>query len=281
MTCVEGIAHTRWGSSAMLAVDALGAIRGSSCSRRSPRVRAGARRRYSPLMTTANKPAWTLGTMAFQLDDAREAYVLANSPAYGSAAAALAAETQALGDPAVMMLGKEQYALLQFLARLVHCRVALDLGTFTGLSAMALAQASPDIRVITVDRSRDWTAIAERHWIAAGVRERIDARHAEVDSALDDLAARRQTIDFAFIDVDKAGLPRYAEAVLQLLTPHGILAVDNTLWHGWVLDPAHTDADTEGVRRFNARVAQDRGLETVMVPIADGMTLVRRRARAP
>jgi predicted O-methyltransferase YrrM len=228
-------------------------------------------------MTNAERPSWTPGTMAFQLDDAREAYVLANSPGYAKAADALARETQALGDPAVMMLGKEQYALLQFLVHLVGGRRALDLGTFTGLSALALAEAMPDGRVITVDRSREWTQIAERHWIAAGVRARIDARYSEVDAALDELVAKREVIDFAFIDVDKAGLPRYAEAVLRLLAPNGVMAVDNTLWHGWVLDPARTDADTQGVRRFNARVAQDPTLETVMLPIADGMTLVRRR----
>lgn len=226
-----------------------------------------------------DKPSWTLGRMAFQLDEAREAYVLANSPGYDSAADALARETNALGDPAVMMLGKEQFGLLGFLAR--GCKLALDLGTFTGLSAMALARAMPDGRVITVDRSREWMSIAERHWQAAGVRERIDARVAEVDQVLADLARSGERVDFAFIDVDKAGLTRYADAILDVLAPDGVIAADNTLWHGWVLDPERQDADTEGVRRFNERVAQDPGLEVVMLPIADGMTLVRRRAVAP
>jgi predicted O-methyltransferase YrrM len=213
--------------------------------------------------------------MAFQLDEAREAYVLANSPGYDAVAAALAQETVALGEPAVMMLGKEQYAFLAFLAR--GARLALDLGTFTGLSALALARAMPQGRVVTVDRSNAWSGIAERHWRAAGVRDRIDARHAEADAVLAELAQAGARLDFAFIDVDKAGLPRYAEAVLDLLAPAGVMAVDNALWHGWVLDPARTDPDTEGMRRFSSRVAKDAALEVVMLPIADGMTLVRRR----
>src|SRR6185503_14393591 len=101
------------------------------------------------------------------------------------------------------------------------------------------------------------------------VRERIDPRYVEVDQALAELAQSGQRIDFAFIDVDKAGLPRYADVVLQMLSPGGVMVVDNVLWHGWVLDDARTDADTEGVRRFNQRVAQDGGLEVVMLPIAD------------
>jgi predicted O-methyltransferase YrrM len=220
-------------------------------------------------------PSWTPGRMAFQLDAEREAYVLKNSRGYGEAAEALARETAALGEPAVMMLAKEQYALLKFLVR--GCRVALDLGTFTGLSALALAEGMGHGQVITADRSGEWASIAERHWRAAGVRDRIDVRRGDVDHVLAELAAARVQVDFAFIDVDKAGTQRYAEAVVGMLRSTGVLAVDNTLWHGWVLDPARTDADTEGVRRFNEWVAQDDRLEAVMVPIADGMTLVRRR----
>lgn len=221
------------------------------------------------------KPSWTPGRMAFQLDEAREAYVLASSPGYGAAADALARETTALGEPAIMMLGREQYALLKFLAR--GSRLAIDLGTFTGLSALALAEATTDGRVITVDRSDEWASIAERHWRGAGVRERIDARRADADAVLTGLGAEHAQVDFAFIDIDKAGMRRYAEAILAMLRPGGVLAVDNTLWHGWVMDPARTDADTEGVRRFNAWIAKDPSVEAVMLPIADGMTLVRRR----
>jgi predicted O-methyltransferase YrrM len=222
-----------------------------------------------------DKPSWTPGRMAFQLDECTEAYVLRCSSGYGQAAQGLFRDTLALGEPAVMMLAKEQYAFLRFLAH--GCRLALDLGTFTGLSALALAEAMPEGRVITIDRSRQWTSIAERHWRDAGVRDRIDARCAEVDDVLAELAAGQTKIDLAFVDVDKAGMSRYAEAVLDLLGPDGVLVVDNTLWHGWVFDADRNDANTEGVRRFNRFIECDPRLEACMLPIADGVTLVRRR----
>lgn len=220
------------------------------------------------------KPAWTPGRMAFQLDPTREAYLLANSSGYDANGAALAHETEMLGEPAVMMLGKEQYGLLKFLAR--DSRLTLDLGTFTGLSALALARAAAHGRVITVDRSTEWTSIAERHWSAAGVRERIETRFEEADQVLMDLATSGERVDFVFIDLDKAGLPRYAARALEILSPRGVLAVDNTFWHGWIFDDSRTDPDTQGVRQFNAWVANEPTLESVVLPIADGMTLVHR-----
>jgi predicted O-methyltransferase YrrM len=176
-----------------------------------------------------------------------------------------------------MMLAKEQYALLGLLVR--GCRLALDLGTFTGLSALALAEAMPEGRVITVDRSKQWAGIAERHWRDAGVRDRIDARCAEADDVLAELAATQAKIDFAFVDIDKAGMCRYTEAVLDVLDPEGMVVVDNTLWHGWVFDEDRTDPNTEGVRRFNRWTACDPRVEACMLPIADGMTLLRRRRK--
>ena len=234
-----------------------------------------------PAMTDSSSTAkgdqsWTMGRMAFQLDDGREAYILAHSSSYGEVGAALVRDTLALGDPAVMMLGKEQYAILRFLARAIHAARALDLGTFTGLSALALAEAMPAGHVVTLDRSREWSHIAEKHWSAAGVRERIDARHGEADAVLRELAVAGERFDVVFIDIDKAGLPRYLEAVLPLLNRDGMLIVDNTLWHGWVLDADRTDADTEGVRTFNRVVAADPRFDVALLPVADGMTLVRR-----
>lgn len=219
--------------------------------------------------------SWTMGRMAFQLDPEREAYILAHSSSYGEAGEALVRDTLALGDPAVMMLGKEQYALLWFLARAIRAARALDLGTFTGLSALALAEAMPAGRVVTLDRSREWSPIAERHWSAAGVRDRIDARYGEADATLHELAVAGDRFDVVFIDIDKAGLPRYLKAVLPLLSRDGMLIVDNTLWHGWVLDPDRTDPDTEGVRTFNRLVATDPRFDVALLPVADGMTLVR------
>jgi len=221
--------------------------------------------------------SWTLGRMAFQLAPDIEDYVLAHSARYGASGAALVAETAALGDPAVMMLAKEEYALLRFLCGALGCRRALDVGTFTGLSALALADGmGPAGRVVTIDRHRPWVDIARKHWRSAGVDERIEVRLGEAIDVLNDLASA-DTFDIVFLDVDKARLCAYLDASLRVLAPGGVIAVDNTIWHGWVLDARRDDADTRGVRALNDRLAADHGLEVVLLPVGDGLTLVRRR----
>jgi caffeoyl-CoA O-methyltransferase len=222
---------------------------------------------------------WTPGRMAFQLGADLERYVLEHSPGYSPAAARLFEETVALGEPAAMMLAKEQYPLFRLLVGLLGCRRALDIGTFTGLSAMAFAEGmGPAGRVTTIDRNRAWVDIAKAHWTAAGVSDRIDVRIGEATEALRDLArSSGKPFDIAFLDVDKAHTLDYFELTLPLLGPRGLLIIDNTLWHGWVMDPARVDNDTDGMRRFNERVASDPRVEVVVLPIGDGMTLVRRR----
>jgi predicted O-methyltransferase YrrM len=222
---------------------------------------------------------WTLGRMAFQLESRIESYLLAHSSGYDASAAALADETAALGDPAAMMLGKEQYTLFTFLARLTRSRRALDVGTFTGLSALAFAQGmGPDGRVVSIDRNPAWIDFARRHWSAAGVGERIETRVGEALELLQALeTAPEQCFDLVFLDVDKAHIQDYFEEALRVLRPSGLIMVDNTFWHGWVLDPQRTDADTRGMRDFNARIARDPRVEVAMLPIADGLSLIRRR----
>jgi caffeoyl-CoA O-methyltransferase len=221
---------------------------------------------------------WTPGRMAFQLGAAFERYVLEHSSGYSPAAARLFDATVALGEPAAMMLAKEQYALLRFLAGLLGCRRALDVGTFTGLSAMAFAEGmGPGGRITTIDRNRAWIEIARRHWDAAGVTDRIDVRTGEALDVLQHLAsAPGERFDIAFLDVDKARVRDYFELTLPLLAPRALLVVDNTLWHGWVMDSARSDADTDGMRRFNDSVAADPRVEAAVLPVGDGMTLIRR-----
>lgn len=234
-------------------------------------------------MTSSAAPPhdWTLGNMAFTLPAPVEAYVLAHSTGYDAAAAALAAETQALGDPAVMMLGKEQYAFFRFMCGMLGARRALDVGTFTGMSAMAFAAGvGPDGAVLTLDRSDAWLPLARRHWGAGGVQDRIEARTGEAIEILRELrAARVAPFDIAFIDVDKTRVQDYFELALDLLAPNGVVIVDNAIWHGWVLDEARVDADTVGMRAFNRTLAADPRVESVLLPIADGMMLVRRRGQ--
>ena len=233
-------------------------------------------------MTSASPAAprdWTLGDMTFTLPPVLENYVLAHSSGYDAVAAALAAETQALGDPAVMMLGKEQFALFRFLCGATGARRALDIGTFTGMSALAFAQGvGPAGRVVTVDRTDAWLPIARKHWNAAGVASRIEMRIGEALAVLHALRdTRAQPFDIVFIDVDKARVREYFELAFALLAPNGVVIVDNALWHGWVLDDTHSDADTTGMRGFNRAIAADARFESAVLPMADGMVLLRRR----
>ena len=232
-------------------------------------------------MSTHAPADWTPGRMAFMLPSVLESYVLAHSTGYDAAAAALAAETEALGEPGVMMLGKEQFALFRFLCGLLDCRRALDVGTFTGMSALAFALGvGPEGRVVTIDRSAAWLPIARRHWESAGVSQRIEVREGEALDVLRDLAAAGVApFDIAFIDVDKARVAEYVDLTLALLAPRGLVIVDNVLWHGWVLDDAKQDADTQGMRNFTRAVTRDVRVEVVVVPIADGMSLIRRVER--
>lgn len=194
--------------------------------------------------------------MAFHLDPGMEQYVVSHGTVYGPAGEALVAATAALGD-AADMLGKEQYALFRLLSGLLGCRRALDVGTFTGLSALALAEGmGTGGRVVTIDRNRAWIDMARRFWDMAGVAGRIDARVGEAADVLASLPSG-EPFDIAFLE---------------------LLLVDNVLWHRWVLDPARRDADTDGMRRFNDRLACDARVEVSMLPVADGLTLVRRKA---
>ncbi len=177
-----------------------------------------------------------------------------------------------------MMLAKEQFALFAFLTRILGCTRALDIGTFTGLSALAFAESvGPDGKVVTIDRSDEWSEIALRNWQRAGVADRIETRRGEAVDVLEELAAEGERFDVAFVDIDKARTQLYFEALLGLLNPGGLIMIDNTLWHGWVLDEERTDPDTSGMRDFNERLVVDPRVAAVIVPIGDGVTLIRRR----
>jgi caffeoyl-CoA O-methyltransferase len=189
----------------------------------------------------------------------------------------LAKDTEAMGRIGRMQIAPEQGALLTILARLVNARLIVEVGTFTGYSSVCLARGlAPGGSMICCDVSADFTARARQAWQEDGIEDRIELR---LGPALDTLRAMPHdpVIDFAFIDADKSGYAAYYEELLERLRPGGLIAVDNVLWSGQVLDPDDTSKDTEALRRFNDMVAADERVDRVMLSIADGLTLCRKR----
>jgi caffeoyl-CoA O-methyltransferase len=186
-------------------------------------------------------------------------------------------ETAALGGVARMQIAPEQGALMTLLAQLVGARLAVEVGTFTGYSALCLARGlAPGGRLVCCDVSEEWTAVGQRYWKEAAVDDRIELRLGPAAETLRSLPAE-PPIDLAFIDADKGSYPTYWQEIVQRLRPGGLVMVDNVLWSGRVIDPDATDDDTEAIRRFNDLVAADDRVEAVMVPVSDGLTLARRK----
>ncbi|MER5627780.1 class I SAM-dependent methyltransferase [Streptosporangium sp. NPDC002544] len=192
-------------------------------------------------------------------------------------------ETAALPAGRAMQVTAEEGQLLALLARLTCARTVLEVGTFTGYSTLCLARAvAPGGRVITCDITERWPRFGMPHWHRAGVLDRIDLR---IGDASDTLAALLLdegpgSVDFVFIDADKPNYPKYYEAGLALLKDNGLIVVDNTLFFGKVTDPAAQDADTDAIRRFNALLLEDRRVDISLLPMADGITLVRKKGPA-
>ena len=179
-----------------------------------------------------------------------------------------------------MQIGADEATLLALLVRMLGARRALEIGTFTGYSALAVASALPDDGLLVCcDVSREWTALGEPYWREAGVAARIDLRIAPAADTLRALldAGGEGSFDFAFIDADKAGYDAYYEAALELLRRGGIVAIDNTLWSGWVVDAARVDDDTEALRTLNRKIHDDARVDACLLSIGDGLTLARKR----
>ena len=174
-----------------------------------------------------------------------------------------------------MQIGPDQAAMMQVLVRAIGAKRCLEIGTFTGYSALAVALAlPPGGKIVCCDVSEEWTSIARKYWKAAGVERKIDLRLAP---ALDTLKKLKGTFDFAFIDADKANYQAYFERCLKLVRRGGLIAIDNTLWHGSVVDPRDRSVDTRAIRAFNRRLKRDRRVEIALVPIGDGLTLAWKR----
>ena len=169
---------------------------------------------------------------------------------------------------------------MALLVELLGARNILELGAFTGYSALVMALALPDDgQVLTCDVNRERTAIAQKYWNESGVGHKIDLHLGPAVETLEMLLSSGQAegFDFAFIDADKASLDSYYELSLRLIRPGGLIAVDNTLWHGKVIDPQATDQDTEAIRAINAKLRVDQRVSLSVIPIGDGLALARKR----
>ncbi|RFA31441.1 SAM-dependent methyltransferase [Alkalilimnicola ehrlichii] len=214
-----------------------------------------------------------------QLAPEVQEYLLAHSLREPELLARLRAETATLPQ-ARMQIAPEQGQFMALLVRLIGARKALEIGSFTGYSALCTVLAMPSNgRLIACDTSEEWTAIAQRYWQEAGVRDRIDLRLAPATETLDKLLVQGEadSFDFVFIDADKQNYTTYYDYALKLLRPGGLIAIDNVLWSGQVADPEDQKPGTRAIRDFNARLKDDARVDLSMVPIADGLTLARKR----
>ena len=183
-------------------------------------------------------------------------------------------------DLARMQISPEQGQFMALLVELIGARRAIEIGTFTGYSALCMAQAlPPGGKLICCDVSEEWTGIGVPFWERAGARDRIELRIAPALETLDALirAGEQESFDLAFIDADKTNYSNYYERCLVLLRPGGLMMFDNTLWGGAVADPADEEADTLALRELNDRLHGDQRVGISLVPIGDGLTLARKR----
>ena len=210
------------------------------------------------------------------LDEALVSYVDAHSTGPDDVQRELIAATAALGDWSVMQVGTAQGAFMTMLTTLLRPVFAVEIGTFTGYSALCVARAlPPGGRLLCCDISEEWTAIAREHWQRAGVSDRIDLRIAPALDTLRSLPAET-VIDFAFIDADKESYIDYYTELVPRLSDAGVILVDNVLWSGNVADPGQTDTTTEALRAFNAHVVRDDRVLVSLLPVGDGLSLIAR-----
>lgn len=213
---------------------------------------------------------------SFFLDSDVHSYLVAHGTPPDPALEALRIETETLGEMSRMQIAPEQGAFFTMLTRLLAPRFAVEVGTFTGYSALCIARGLPTGgRLMCCDVSEEWTTIARRHWEVAGVADRIDLRIAPAAETLRALPPEPR-IDLAFVDADKGGYADYFEEILRRLSPGGVMIFDNVLWGGNVVGD-DDGADTIALRRFNDALAADDRVEAVMLPVGDGLTFVTHR----
>ncbi|WP_456595750.1 O-methyltransferase [Blastococcus sp. SYSU DS0552] len=206
-------------------------------------------------------------------------YVRASSDPVDEVMAGLIRETAEMAErgeaPATMQIAPEQGVLMRLLTAALGVRTAIEIGTFTGFSALCIAQGLPaDGSLLCLDHSEEWTAVARRHWARAGVADRIELRLGDALATLRALPAA-ETFDLAFVDADKTGYAAYVEELHPRMTRNGVVLLDNTLRDGRVLDPQ--DESDHALAELNAALAADPRWETALLPLADGLTVLRKR----
>ncbi|RZU34190.1 O-methyltransferase [Blastococcus saxobsidens] len=216
---------------------------------------------------------------SFLLSPELAGYVRASSDPVDPVMAELIRETAEMAErgeaSSTMQIAPEQGVLMRLLTRALGARRAIEIGTFTGFSALCIAEGLPeDGSLLCLDRSEEWTAVARRYWERAGVADRIELRLGDALATLRGLPAE-ETFDLAFVDADKTGYPAYVEELHPRLTGNGVVLLDNTLRSGRVLDPE--DESDRALAGLNAALAADPRWETVLLPLADGLTLLRKR----
>ena len=221
-----------------------------------------------------------MSSHTIDLTDTLHDYLLRVGTRESAVAQALRAETLAATPWHRMQISPEQGAFMALLVRLLGAKRTLEVGTFTGYSALVVAEALPaDGKVVACDVSEEWTSVGKPFWERAGVADKIDLRLRPAVATLDELIAGGETdsFDFAFIDADKANYDAYYERCLLLLRKGGVIGVDNVLWGGRVADASANDEDTQAIRAVNEKIRADARVDATMLPIGDGLTLAMKR----
>jgi predicted O-methyltransferase YrrM len=220
-----------------------------------------------------------MSNKTLKLDDRLYQYLLDHSVRESELLGRLRATTAGI-ELSRMQIAPEQGQFMALLVELIGAERIIEVGTFTGYSALCMAQALPEHgRLVCCDISEEWTGIARRFWREAGIEQRIELRLAPALQTLEKLLEQDAGggFDMAFIDADKVNYLHYYERCLQLLRPGGLLLIDNTLWGGAVADPQDQSDDTRALREFNARLHVDDRVNISLVPIGDGLTLAMKR----
>ncbi len=217
-----------------------------------------------------------MASESFLISDELQRYLEAHAPLPDPVQRSLIATTEEVaGDWSIMRVGTVQSAFMEMLVGTIAPSFAVEVGTFTGYSALAIARnLAPGGRLLCCDVSEEWTAVARDHWSKAGVDDRIELRLAPAVETLQSLPTEPH-IDFAFVDAHKPEYIQYYEELVPRMNPAGLIAVDNVLWSGNVADADKRDENTMEIRRFNDHVTADQRTTSMILPVGDGVTLIR------